>query len=328
MAPGEFAPCSLHPVFAGFLSNQRYACQPGQEIKMTLAIQQHMLETNQIAINYAEIDGPTDGPGPALVLLHGGSARWQSFSNILPDLAELFHIYAPDFRGHGYSSWVPDSYRLQDYADDTITFLQSRLTEPAYLFGHSLGGMVALLVAAQYPAGVRAVAVGDAPLSAGAWQAVLDHSRDRLVERRDQSGGQKSVPELIEILKESPVEQPGQAEPVPLQEVMGPDSPVFAWLAINMVQNDPDMLSAVLDRFEATAAGYDMPTVLPAIQCPVLLMQADPAAGGLMTDSDVNQALSLLTHGSHVKLAGLSHALHGEQKEPVVEALKAFQRGS
>jgi pimeloyl-ACP methyl ester carboxylesterase len=88
------------------------------------------------------------------------------------------------------------------------------------------------------------------------------------------------------------------------------------------------MLSALLDRFEATAAGYDMPTVLPAIQCPVLLMQADPAAGGLMTDSEVNQALSLLTRGSHVKLAGLSHVFHNERKEPVVEALRAFQQAS
>ena len=132
-------------------------------------IQESTFEAGSIHINYAEIPRL----GTPLVLLHGGSARWQSFETILPDLAATWHIYAPDFRGHGKSSWAPGTYRLQDYADDTIAFLRDCVEEPAYLFGHSLGGMVALLVAARYPAGVRAVAVGDAPLTSQTWQATL-----------------------------------------------------------------------------------------------------------------------------------------------------------
>jgi pimeloyl-ACP methyl ester carboxylesterase len=234
----------------------------------------------------------------------------------------------PDFRGHGKSGWVPGSYRLQDYADDIIAFLRQRLPEPAYIFGHSLGGMVALLVAAQYPEGVRAVAVGDAPLSGEAWRKLLQQSQDRLAAWRDLSGGQKPMAELTEILKDSPVEVPGRSSPVPLREVVGEDSPVFEWLATNMIQNDPDMLTALLDRFETTAAGYEMDIVLPAIKCPVLLIQADPAKGGLMTDAEVEQAWPLLAHPSHVRLEGVSHVFHNERKEPIVEALKLFFQSS
>jgi pimeloyl-ACP methyl ester carboxylesterase len=216
---------------------------------------------------------------------------------------------------------------LQDYADDIIAFLKVRLTEPAPLFGHSLGGMVALLVAAQYPQGVRAVAVGDAPLSSKTWRTVLQQGRERLAAWRDLAGGQKPMAELIEILKETPVEVPGQSQPVLLREVMGEDSPVFAWLATNLYQNDPDMLTALLDRFEATAAGYELSTVLPAITCPVLLLQADPTRGGVMTDLEVAQALPLLAQPSHVRLEGLSHVFHNERKEPVVRALQAFFQG-
>jgi pimeloyl-ACP methyl ester carboxylesterase len=112
--------------------------------------EEQTIQAGAITLNYAEVSGP----GKPLVLLHGGSARWQSFEVLLPDLAASWHIYAPDFRGHGKSAWVSGSYRLQDYANDTIAFLRQRVKEPAYLFGHSLGGMVALLVAAQYPDGV------------------------------------------------------------------------------------------------------------------------------------------------------------------------------
>ena len=84
------------------------------------------------------------------------------------------------------------------------------------------------------------------------------------------------------------------------------------------------MLTAILDRFEATAVGYEMGGVLPAIKCPVLLLQADPAAGGLMTDAEVEQALPQLARPSHVRLEGESHALQHVHPEPVVTALKAF----
>jgi pimeloyl-ACP methyl ester carboxylesterase len=289
-----------------------------------LEIQEFTLDIGSVRLNYAEIPAVE---GPPLVLLHGGSACWQSFHPILDDLAPSGPIYAPDFRGHGQSGWVPGSYRLQDYAGDSISFLKQRLTEPANLFGHSLGGMVALLIAAQYPQGVRAVAVGDAPLSSEAWRKVLQQGEERLAAWRDLAGGQKPLAELIEILKDTPVEVPGRSRQIPLCEVVGKDSPVLEWLATNLYQNDPDMLTALLDRFETTAAGYEMSTVLPAITCPVLLLQADPTRGGVMTDLEVKQALHLLAQPHHARLEGLSHVFHNERKEPVVKALQAFFQG-
>ena len=281
-------------------------------------IRENTFDTGIVTINYAEISSSST----PLVLLHGGSNRWQSFNSILFDLAATWHVYAPDFRGHGKSTWVPGTYRLQDYADDTIAYLQHCLKEPAYVFGHSLGGVVALLVAAQFPVGVRAVAVGDAPLSRQAWQA---HQRpDRLLTWRDLAGGQKPFDEIVEALKDAPIEVPGQVGSVPMREVMGEDAPVYTHLATDLQQVDPDMLTALLDRFETTTAGYEMNSVLPSIQCPVLLLQADPTAGGLMTDREVELALPLLDRPRHIRFQGISHILHIERKEPIVQALEAF----
>ena len=117
---------------------------------------------------------------------------------------------------------------------------------------------------------------------------------------------------------------PGKNEPVRLADVLGEDSPAFEYIARDLFQNDPDMLTALLDDFDNTAAGYEMDNMLPAIRCPVLLLQADPASGGLMTDAEVKQALTLLTHPSHVQLKGIGHVLHNQQKEPVLQAITYF----
>jgi pimeloyl-ACP methyl ester carboxylesterase len=254
------------------------------------------------------------------------ATRWQAFETILPDLSSAWHLYAPDFRGHGKSSWATGSYRLQDYADDTMAFLRQVVREPACLFGHSLGGIVGLMVAAKYPRGVRAAAIGDAPLTSQSWYHVPLESQDRLAAWRDLSGGQVPMQRLVDALKDGPVEVPGRAEPVAMREVLGDDSPVFSWLATHLYQSGPDVLTALLERFEATAAGYEMDGLLPAIACPVLLLQADPAVGGLMTDADVRRAMPLLAKPRHVRRDGVSHVLHNERKEPVVEALKVFFR--
>ena len=285
-------------------------------------IQENTFNTGTITLNYAEVVSN----GTPLILLHGGSARWQAFEDLIPDLSE-YHLYLPDLRGHGKSGRATGHYRLQDYANDIITFIQDYIQQPVYLFGHSLGGIIALLVASQYQEGVRAVAVGDSPLSRQTWHRVMfSQTNDRVRAWQKISGGHIPVVKLIGILKNSPTEEPGNPNPVTMRSAYGEDSPVFPWLAENLYHQDPDILSAILDRFDDTVNGYEMELVFPKIKCPILLLQADPTTGGLMTDKEVQKALPLLSKPSHIKLLNLSHTLHNECKEPVLAALKQFFR--
>ena len=79
---------------------------------MPIEIQEQTFDTGIVTINYAE--GPPSGP--PLILLHGGSARWQNSESAIQELAPRWHVYAPDFRGHGRSGRVPGSYRLQSFS--------------------------------------------------------------------------------------------------------------------------------------------------------------------------------------------------------------------
>lgn len=285
-----------------------------------MQMRESTFDTGSVTINYAT----GAASGPPLVLLHGGSARWQSFDSILPQLAAHWQIYAPDLRGHGRSGWTRGRYRLQDYTDDLIAWLEQRVLEPAHIFGHSLGGIVALMVAAQAPAAVRSVVVGDAPLSSRSWQAVLEADRERLIAMRELAGGAVPLDRIEATLKNTPLVQPGSSTPITLREALGENSPYFPWMALNLLQHDPAMLSMLLDEFAAVTAGYEPEAILPQIRCPVLLLQADPQRGGLLFDDEVQRALPLLKAPQHVRLRGIGHGLHGEQPAPVLDAIAAF----
>jgi len=281
---------------------------------------EHVLETSGVALHYAE--GPAGGP--ALVLLHGGSARWQSWGPLLGDFAATMHVFAPDLRGHGRSSWLAPHYRLLDYTADIVALLEQRVPQPAILFGHSLGGMVALLAAAQRPDLVRAVIAGDSPLSSATWLAALHASRARLREWHDLARTYRTVPPIIAALKDSPIEMPGQAEPVSARAVFGEESPWFAWMATNLSQLDPATLAILLSDVERAATDYELEPVMRAVQCPVLLLQADPAAGALMSDAEVVAARRASPYVTHMRLDGVSHALHATHPRMVRDAVAAY----
>ena len=277
-----------------------------------------MFETGEVAINYAE--GPSNGS--PFVVLHGGAGRWQHGCRFLELMTHTWHVYAPDFRGHGKSGHVPGAYHLGDYVRDTVLFLAGIVQEPAVVYGHSMGGEVGVMLAAQRPDLVRALIVGDAPLSR------FNHATERPAHRAQnvlwhRLAGQP-VAEIEPALRNMPIPVPGESTLRPAREVMGEDSPWYAHQAESLHQLDPDMLAAVLAGPEIMLDGYEPDVVLPAIVCPVLLLQADPKQSSALPDAELSLGLRLLSNGSHVRLEGLGHPLHAISPIGVIEAISPF----
>ncbi len=105
--------------------------------------------------------GQAGEAGDPLVLLHGLGARWQVFQPLMVRLGEQFQQYAPDLRGHGTSARTPGHYDIRDFAADAIRFIEATGRAPVSLYGHSLGGWIALMTAAQRPDLVSALIIAD-----------------------------------------------------------------------------------------------------------------------------------------------------------------------
>lgn len=277
-------------------------------------------QTAEVTINYAE--GPPNGA--PFVLLHGGSARWQFGEALLRLLAERWHVYAPDLRGHGRSEHVAGRYSLRHYASDIAAFLAEVVREPAILYGHSLGGEVAVMVAAEHPSLVRALIVGDAPLTIEGHPTGQPGHRAQNELWRGLVG--RPAAEIEAALRDMPMQRPDEAEPKRAVEVLGADSTWFPLQATSLHLLDRGVLDAVLAGPAAMLAGYDPHLLLPRIACPTLLLQADPTRSSALRDDEVALARRLKPRISHVRLDGIGHELHGpaSQAPRVLAAIDTF----
>lgn len=91
------------------------------------------------------------GEGPPVILLHGLAATKLSFMPLLPPLADRFRVVVPDLPGHGDSDKRRARYTPGYYADVVVELLDALGLDRATLLGNSMGGRVALEVAAEAP---------------------------------------------------------------------------------------------------------------------------------------------------------------------------------
>ncbi|MFC4531652.1 alpha/beta fold hydrolase [Sphaerisporangium dianthi] len=99
---------------------------------------------------------------PPLMLLHGRGADHTSWAGVIPRLATSFRVYAPDARGSGASEW-PGVYSLESMRDDVIALLDHLELPAVTVVAHSMGGMVASLVAQAHPGRVERMVLEDVP---------------------------------------------------------------------------------------------------------------------------------------------------------------------
>ncbi len=89
--------------------------------------------------------------GLPLLLLHGALGSGRQFDDIAPSLAGEFDVHAPDFPGHG-GRVVPDEpLSIPLFASSVLEYLDAHRIHSVPVFGYSMGGYVALYLAAHHP---------------------------------------------------------------------------------------------------------------------------------------------------------------------------------
>lgn len=126
-----------------------------------MVIKDGHFDTDEVRLHY--IEGPASGP--PLVFLHGGTGHCQAWNHLLPELTQRWHVYALDLRGHGQSGWGKgaEAYHVSRNGSDIAAFLREQVREKTVLVGHSWGGVIALVCAAQAKDYLRGLVLEDPP---------------------------------------------------------------------------------------------------------------------------------------------------------------------
>jgi pimeloyl-ACP methyl ester carboxylesterase len=268
-----------------------------------------IFDTGEIQLNYAV--GPRNGP--PLLLLHGITANWQSFSSIIPGLSQNYQLVAMDLRGHGRSGKLKQGYRLVDYSRDVLHFVQALLKRPAFILGHSFGALAAIYVAARLPQEILAIILLDPPLIYR--KMPLKDAPDSI----DQ-GAYRGFVTMYEIM----ISSASRAEIEKQLRSIYPDWTEEGYhnLAQRLNNMDAEVVGVLLKHQHME--NYDTDELLKQVDCPVLIIQGNRRQGAALTDDDAAYLLANLAQCRVVRIEEAGHNVHVIQPDKVTKEVIDF----
>lgn len=93
-----------------------------------------------------------------LILLHGALGNKEQFNDLVPLLEETFDLHRLDFEGHGDTGPPGGPFRIEYFGENVLGYMDEHGIEKANIFGYSMGGYVALVLARDHPEKVKKVA--------------------------------------------------------------------------------------------------------------------------------------------------------------------------
>jgi pimeloyl-ACP methyl ester carboxylesterase len=201
--------------------------------------------------------------GQPLLLVHGFTGAKEDFTPLLPPLAAAgFHAVTFDHRGHGASDKPDDeaAYSLDILADDVLVVVDGLGWERFSLLGHSMGGMVAEIVALRDPSRLDGLVLMDtthgpvsgvdASLVAGAQALVRSQGTAALLAVMAEGGGPTTEAD---------------------RRLRAADPDYAAWCDSKFLASSPAMIASMLgeflhqaDRLEALRSLAGVPTLVIA----------------------------------------------------------------
>jgi pimeloyl-ACP methyl ester carboxylesterase len=195
---------------------------------------------------YADVNGlhiyyETYGSGRPLVLLHGGLGSGEMFGPILPALIDRHEVIAPDLQGHGRTADIDREISLELMGEDIAIFIQQLGLDRPDVLGYSLGGGVALQLAARHPELVRKLIIVSANVR-----------RDAIPPEMLAQQGQVNAA-AAEFMKDTPM-----------------------WELYQRVAPRPEDFGRLLDKIGTSMAkDFDYSDLVRGLQVPTMIVAAD-----------------------------------------------------
>ncbi len=253
-------------------------------------------EANGIRLHYWRTG---EGSGkPVIVAAHGITDNGLCWTSLAAGLSHRYDLILYDARGHGLSGKPETGYGMASHAADLAGLIAALELERPIIMGHSMGGSIAAVAAAEDPALATALVLidpawlekpGDPAKALEEFQAWFDSVRNRSEEK------------LMKTVSEE-----------------NPHWPFEDW------QPWAESKTQVSARVVETYAGVpDLGEFFPRITIPVLVVKADAGNTGRKRNEAV---AALLARGKIVHIDGAGHSVHRDKPVETLETIRRFLR--
>ncbi len=117
------------------------------------------VEVNGLRLHYLDYGGVGLKP---LVCIHGLTGNAHNFDPVAPNFVAKYHVISLDVRGRGDSQWgPPQNYNYATYVSDLAAFLDLLNFDRVSLLGTSMGGIISMIYAGDFPDRVERLALND-----------------------------------------------------------------------------------------------------------------------------------------------------------------------
>jgi pimeloyl-ACP methyl ester carboxylesterase len=267
------------------------------------AARERIVDSGGVPILVTEFANPGR---PTVVLLHGIGSRGQSWWPVIDPLAERFHLYQIDLRGHGGSGRPDDGYGMAHYVADLDATLDALALEQPRILGQSLGALITLLWASEHPTRAAALVLEDPSL----------RTRPEILGAFD---GWQQLASL----------SPAQAAAWYRQEYPDWSDEDCQRRAETITSTAPGVFSELRSEAEqALATGTtDRMHILADVQSPALLVYGNPALGGMAPPEDAERFVQIMPHARAVYIPEGGHHLHRDASTAFLAAVIPFLEG-
>lgn len=233
-----------------------------------------------------------------VVLVHGlGDIASQTWTRLIPKLAEHYHVLTFDLPGFGRSSKSNQLYSPDNYVAFINYVVKQSGHDQFMLVGHSMGGNIALRFASTYPYKVKRLMLVDAAgvLHRVTYATFLTHYGIRMVPQYypQQGSDIRDVAGMIlgELARRHNMLEAGE----------------------QMILNDPTMRLKVLGGNPSTIAAYammmtDYSKVLSSMKVPTLILWGEDDSviplrtGKVLATNLLNSGLVVVSDAGHVPM--------------------------
>jgi len=118
-----------------------------------------------------------------ILLIHGFPESSYQFRHVIAPLSHAgYHVIAPDYKGHGFSSQPvtrDTGYTKKELAKELFQLITEHLkiNDKIHIVGHDIGGMIAHAYVAQFPDHVASINWGECPLPGSTLYDDIKHTK-------------------------------------------------------------------------------------------------------------------------------------------------------